>query len=65
MRTRSGKTNTASTSRGQSNISGPPLVDVVVALLNVSNDNAHILQNWAQHGVPVAQNRSDTEAGNS
>jgi hypothetical protein len=65
MRTHSGKIVTASTSYGQSNTSGPPFADAVVALLNVNNDNARILQNWAQHGVPVAQNRSDSEAGNT
>jgi hypothetical protein len=43
MRTHSGKIDTASTSRGQSNTSDPPLADAVVALLNVNTDNAHIL----------------------
>ena len=48
MRTRSRKIDTSSSSCGHANTTdppqAPPLVDAVAALMNVSADNAHMLQ---------------------
>ena len=46
MRTRSGATNTdkPGTSRGRANMTNPPLADTVATIMNVSANNACILQ---------------------
>ena len=63
MRTRSGAMNTdkPSSSRGHINMTDPPLADAVASLMNVSADNARILQTWAQYGVPISQGHLDHE----
>ena len=69
MRTRSRKIVVPGTSCGRANTTdhprAPTLDDTVAALVNVNAGNAHILQTWAQYGVPVTQGRPDPEADNT
>ena len=50
MQTHSGKTDTPGTSCGHAT-TDPPLANIVAALVNVSADNACILQTFAQSGM--------------
>ena len=69
MRTRSRKIDTPSSSRGRASTTdppqAPPLADVVATLMNVSSDNARILQALTQHVVPDLRGQLDPAADNT
>ena len=71
MRTHSRNTNAPNSSRGHAATPppnpppAPTLDDVVVTLMNVSADNAWILQALAQNGIPIPQGRQDPPANNT
>ena len=61
--------NTLSTSCGHTNMidppQAPPLADAVVALMNVSTNNACMLQALTQHVIPDPHGRPDPVADNT
>ena len=65
IRTRSRKTDTPGTSCGCANTTDPPLADVVAALMNVSTDNALMLQALTHHVIPDPRGRPDPAADNT
>lgn len=69
MRTHSGNTDKPGTSCGCANMTdpplAPPLADTVVALMNVSADNACLLQALVQNGMPVPQGHLEPATHNT
>jgi hypothetical protein len=71
MMTRSGNTNTPISSCGCADMpppippSAPTLADAVATLINVSADNAQILQALVQNRMPAPQGRQDPFTSNT
>ena len=69
MKTRSRKIDTSSSSCGHANTTdppqAPPLADAIAAPMNVSADNARMLQALTQHVIPDPHGRPDLVADNT
>ena len=68
MRTHSGATDTPSSSHGCQRTSTPPaptLSNAVASLINISADNAHILQAIAQNHAPTPHGHQDPPTNNT